>query len=82
MLDFIERHIGFSPDGGDGTFEVLIIIVTVRQSCCSPCFSLIRAEPSATQPNKRMPRDSRMTFLGNEARKIYVNVIGLTIFLR
>jgi hypothetical protein len=29
MLDFIERHIGFSPDGGDGTFEVLIVIVTV-----------------------------------------------------
>jgi hypothetical protein len=29
MLNFIERHLGFSPDGGDGTFEALIVIVTV-----------------------------------------------------
>ena len=29
MLDFIERHLGFSPDGGDGTFEVFIVVVTV-----------------------------------------------------
>lgn len=29
MWDFIERHLGFSPDGGDGTFEALIIVVTV-----------------------------------------------------
>jgi len=29
MFDFVERHLGFSPDSGDGTFEVLIIIVTI-----------------------------------------------------
>jgi hypothetical protein len=26
-LDFIERHLGFSPDGGDGSMEILILIV-------------------------------------------------------
>lgn len=25
-MDFIERLFGFSPDGGDGTFEVILII--------------------------------------------------------
>ena len=25
-MDFLERFFGFSPDGGDGTIEVLIII--------------------------------------------------------
>src|SRR4029079_14617233 len=28
------------------------------------------------------PRDISMTFLRNEARKIYANVIGITLFLR
>lgn len=49
---------------------------------CNTVRCLIRAKPNATQANKRMPRDNRMTFFGNEARKIYVNVIGLTIFPR
>ena len=26
-MDFIERHLGFSPDKGDGSFEVMLIIV-------------------------------------------------------
>jgi hypothetical protein len=25
-MDFIERIFGFSPDGGDGTFELLLIV--------------------------------------------------------
>ena len=29
MLDFIERHLGLSPDGGNSAFEVLIVVVTV-----------------------------------------------------
>ena len=28
-LDFIERHLGFSPDDGDGSMEVLLITVLV-----------------------------------------------------
>ena len=28
-LDFIERHLGFSPDDGDGSMEVLFITVLV-----------------------------------------------------
>jgi hypothetical protein len=28
MLDFIERHLGFSPDNGDGSFEFLIVTAT------------------------------------------------------
>ena len=28
-LDFIERHLGFSPDAGDGSMEVLLITVLV-----------------------------------------------------
>ena len=26
-MDFVERHLGFSPDKGDGSFEVMLIIV-------------------------------------------------------
>ena len=26
-MDFIERQLGFSPDKGDGSFEVMLIIV-------------------------------------------------------
>jgi hypothetical protein len=26
---FIERHLGFSPDGGDGTFEMMILVLAV-----------------------------------------------------
>ena len=25
--DFIERHLGFSPDGGDGSMEILVLVV-------------------------------------------------------
>jgi hypothetical protein len=25
--DFIERHLGFSPDGGDGSTEILVLVV-------------------------------------------------------
>jgi len=25
-LDFIERHLGFSPDGGDGSMEILFLV--------------------------------------------------------
>ena len=28
-MDFIERHLGFSPDAGDGSMEVLLITVLV-----------------------------------------------------
>ena len=28
-MHFIERHLGFSPDGGDGSMEVLFITVLV-----------------------------------------------------
>ena len=28
-MDFIERHLGFSPDGGDGTLEALLLLVPV-----------------------------------------------------
>ena len=28
-MDFIERHLGFSPDDGDGSMEVLFITVLV-----------------------------------------------------
>ena len=26
-MDFVERHLGFSPDKGDGSFEVMLVIV-------------------------------------------------------
>jgi len=29
VLDFIERHLGFSPDGGDGTFEMMILVLAI-----------------------------------------------------
>ena len=28
-MDFIERHLGFSPDGGDGSMEVLFVVALV-----------------------------------------------------
>jgi hypothetical protein len=28
-MDFIERHLGFSPDNGDGSMEVLLLTVLV-----------------------------------------------------
>jgi len=28
-MDFIERHLGFSPDGGDGSMEILVFVVLV-----------------------------------------------------
>jgi hypothetical protein len=48
MLDFIERHIGFSPDGGDGTFEVLIVIVTVTTIVLLAMLDPRRAKRDAT----------------------------------
>jgi len=29
VLDFIERHFGFSPDGSDGSFEMLMLVLAV-----------------------------------------------------
>jgi hypothetical protein len=26
-MDFIERYLGISPDGGDGSFEVMLLVV-------------------------------------------------------
>ena len=26
-MDFIERYLGFSPDGGDGSFEAMLLLV-------------------------------------------------------
>ena len=50
MLDFIERYLGFSPDGGDGTFEFLIVIVTVTTIMLLAIlfFDLRRAKRGAT----------------------------------
>ena len=28
-MDFIERHLGFAPDGGDGPMEILVLVVVV-----------------------------------------------------
>jgi hypothetical protein len=28
-MDFIERYLGFSPDGGDGSMEILAAVVVV-----------------------------------------------------
>jgi hypothetical protein len=28
-MNFIERHLGFSPDGGDGSTEILVLVVLV-----------------------------------------------------
>jgi hypothetical protein len=28
-MDFIERHLGFSPDDGDGSMEVVLVAVLV-----------------------------------------------------
>ena len=28
-MQFIERHLGFSPDGGDGSMEILVVVVLV-----------------------------------------------------
>ena len=26
-MDFIERHLGMSPDRGDGSFEVMLLVI-------------------------------------------------------
>lgn len=28
-MNFIERHLGFSPDGGDGSMEILVLVALV-----------------------------------------------------
>ena len=28
-MQFIERYLGFSPDGGDGSMEILVVVVLV-----------------------------------------------------
>lgn len=28
-MNFIERHLGFSPDGGDGSVEILVLVALV-----------------------------------------------------
>jgi hypothetical protein len=28
-MDFVERHLGISPDGGDGSMEVLFLVAIV-----------------------------------------------------
>ncbi|MGB6587869.1 MAG: hypothetical protein WBE93_18135, partial [Pseudolabrys sp.] len=28
-MDFIEKHLGFSPDHGDGSFEAMLLMVVV-----------------------------------------------------
>ena len=41
-LDFIETHFGFSPDGGDGSLELLLLVSlamfvgAIGLSLCSP----------------------------------------------
>ena len=57
-FDFIERYLGFSPDGGDGSFEVMLLItvgvlivatafhLTVRKgSCCKTSMSMSAIGP-------------------------------------
>jgi hypothetical protein len=29
VLDFIERHLGYSPDGGDASFEMMMLVLGV-----------------------------------------------------
>jgi hypothetical protein len=31
-MDFIERHLVFSPDGGDGSFDVMLLVVLATLS--------------------------------------------------
>lgn len=33
-MDFIERIFGFSPDGGDGSFEFLLFALPIAGLCC------------------------------------------------
>jgi hypothetical protein len=28
-MDFVERHLGFAPDGGDGSMEILVLVAIV-----------------------------------------------------
>jgi len=43
-MDFIERYLGFAPDHGDGSFEVMLLVVAVL-------FMLIVAMSSKTGVN-------------------------------
>jgi hypothetical protein len=47
-MDWIEKTIGISPDGGSGTFEVLILVVVV-----SAAFAIFRAGDSFRRTRNR-----------------------------
>jgi len=36
-MNFIERHLGVSPDGGDGSVEMLILVVLVMIVVAGHC---------------------------------------------
>jgi len=36
-MNFIERHLGFSLDGGDGSVEVLVLVVLVMIVVAGRC---------------------------------------------
>jgi len=48
VLDFLERHFGIWPDNGDGTFEVLIVIVAVTAIVLLGMLDPSRARRKAT----------------------------------
>lgn len=51
-MDFIERIFGFSPDGGDGSFEFLLFALPVAGLCALAWWR--RRQRSGKQP--RLPR--------------------------
>jgi hypothetical protein len=34
-VDFIERYLGVSPDGGSGSAEIIFIVLLVVINCCN-----------------------------------------------
>ena len=49
-MDFIEKLFGISPDGGDGTVELLILIATV---CAAALFWMLRKRVSKWPATER-----------------------------
>ena len=54
-MDFIERIFGISPDGGSGTFEVLLFLIPIAGIVIIHLWRRRNATDSATRPSRRDP---------------------------
>jgi hypothetical protein len=54
-MDFIERIFGFSPDGGDGSFEFLLFLIPISLIVLVAVVRRRRAQRARKRPGRLEP---------------------------